>query len=91
VPDSDTLAVVVAEDAYFQWRFQVWVEPLTDTEPVSIPSVVGVNEIFRLTVCPGVRVNGQDRPLTANPAPLTVSLNRLRLALPTLVIFTACA
>jgi len=78
-------------EAYFHLRrFQVCVEVLTDTEPVSLPTAGGVNATFRSALCPGERVNGHVSALTAKPVPFTLTVETLRLEVPVLVILTAC-
>ena len=61
-PDNATVAVasVVVEEAYFhlRGRFQVCVEALTRTEPLSVPTAGGVKVTFSCALCPGERVNG---------------------------------
>ena len=66
-PDKATVAAVVVEEAYphLRWRFQVCVEALTRTEPLSVPTAGGVKVTFRNALCPGESVNGQASPLTA--------------------------
>jgi hypothetical protein len=64
-PDKATVADVVVEYPHLRRRFQVCVEALTRTEPLSVPTAGGVKVTFRSALCPGESVNGQVNPLTA--------------------------
>ena len=44
----------------------------TETIPVALPVAVGVNEAVNVVLCPAGRVNDDDNPLIAKPAPVTV-------------------
>jgi hypothetical protein len=54
------------------------------TLPVTLPDVVGANPSVKLAVCDGASVsdNGLARPLTLNPAPLSVSPEIVKLVPP---------
>ena len=43
------------------------------TLPVTAPAAVGANLTENVTVCDGVKVTGNVRPVTENPAPVTVA------------------
>jgi hypothetical protein len=70
--------VVVVVEAYLHLRcLHVCADPLTETEPMSLPTERGVNAMFRRALCPGERVNGHVSPLTAKPIPLTLTVETL--------------
>jgi hypothetical protein len=50
--------------------------------PVVLPAVVGPNVTVKLFVCEAASVNGNARPLTLNPVPLTVALEIVKLEPP---------
>jgi len=57
-PDNDTMVVVAVEDVRLPLCFQVWVNTVTDTEPLSLPTAGGLKITFRPTLCPGESANG---------------------------------
>ena len=94
-PEPDKAAVlVIVQEAYLHFRAEGssssrCVEALTETEALSIPTACGVNVTFRLALCPGESVQGQDSPLMAYPVPFTLMPEILRLLLPVFVILRA--
>jgi hypothetical protein len=62
----------------------------TDTLPAALPAVDGVNVAVKVAVCPGVRISPEDTPEALKPAPETVTLETVIVALPALVSVTFC-
>ena len=85
-PDT---AVPVPESATFAG------EPValltTETLPVTLPLTPGVNVTRRLPLLPAGIVRGTEMPLTLNAAPLTVTSERVTLAVPVFVKVINCA
>ena len=62
----------------------------TDTLPLSVPAAVGEKTTAKLRCCPAESVTGVPAPLKANPAPLSVIVEIVTLALPVFVTVTDC-
>jgi hypothetical protein len=60
------------------------------TLPVELVTVVGANVIVRVVLCPAVRLAGVVMPLPEKPVPVTLTCERLRVALPEFVIVSDC-
>ena len=86
-PETAVVAVVIVLlDFHFLEPLALGMEALADTEPLSMPVAGGVNVTLTDTLCPGERVYGNASPITAYPVPLTLTWDRLRLELPTLLM-----
>lgn len=60
----------------------------TDTLPVALPVVEGVNMAVRVAVCPAARINPEETPETAKPAPEMVTLETVMVEFPAFVSVT---
>jgi hypothetical protein len=60
------------------------------TLPVTLPDVVGANATVKLLLCAAASVRGIVMPLSLNPLPLTVALERVTLVPPVLFNCTVC-
>ena len=58
--------------------------------PAALPVADGVNVTFSAAVCPGANIVLGPAPLAPNPAPLTATLEIVRLALPAFVSVRLC-
>lgn len=63
---------------------------VTVTLPVTLPVAVGANATLNDVDCPAASVRGSERPVTLNPVPVTLSFERVTLALPVLLSVTVC-
>ena len=82
--------VIVPLDFHFLEPLALGMEALADSVPLSVPVAGGVNVTLTDTLCPGERVYGNASPITAYPVPLTLTWDRLRLELPTLLMLMVC-
>jgi hypothetical protein len=73
VPDSETLIVELPE-------FHT-----TVMAPVTEPVAVGLNAVWKVTLCPAASVKGMDIPLTEKGEPLALMREMVRLLVPVLV------
>lgn len=62
----------------------------TVTEPLSAPAAVGANKALKVSFCPADSVTGVPAPPRVKPAPLSVILEMVTLALPVLVTVIVC-
>jgi hypothetical protein len=60
----------------------------TVTLPVALPAAEGVNVAVKVAVCPAARISPEETPPAVKPAPETVTLETVMLALPALVSVT---
>jgi hypothetical protein len=60
----------------------------TETLPDALPAEAGLNVAVKVAVCPGVRISPEETPDALKPAPDTVTLETVMLALPALVRVT---
>ena len=63
---------------------------LTVIEPVDLPAMAGLSVACMVADCPGARTVPVGRPAAAKPAPATLTLEMVTLALPVLVSVTFC-
>ena len=56
-----------------------------ESDPVALPAADGANEAVRLTLCEGLTVAGNVKPVAENPVPLADTLEIFTAALPVLV------
>src|SRR5208283_3012791 len=63
---------------------------VTVTVPDRPPVVAGSNVTLKKVDCPAARVSGPVKPVTLNPAPLSLICERVTLAFPLLVTVTLC-
>ena len=61
---------------------------ITDTAPDVVPATVGAKRTLNVEDCPGARERGKASPLTEKAAPVTLTCETLRPALPVLVSAT---
>lgn len=57
----------------------------TETLPVALPAVDGINVAVRVAVCPDVRISPEETPETLKPAPETVTLEIVIVEFPAFV------
>jgi hypothetical protein len=62
----------------------------TETLPVALPEVDGVNVAVKVAICPGLRINPEDTPEALKPAPETVTFEIVMVEFPALVSVTFC-
>jgi hypothetical protein len=90
-PERTAVAVVIVLfDLHFFGPFELGMEAVADSVPLSVPVAGGVNVTLTDTLCPGERVYGNASPFTAYPVPLTLIWDKLRLEVPTLLMLTVC-
>lgn len=66
VPERTAVAVaVVLVDLHFFEPFELGMEALADSMPLTTPFAGGVNVILTFTLCPGESVYGNASPVTA--------------------------
>src|SRR5262245_57257593 len=56
-----------------------------ETLPVTAPAAVGANLTENVTVCEGLRVTGNVRPVTVKPVPVTLACEMVTFCPPVLV------
>jgi hypothetical protein len=61
-----------------------------DSEPLTLPAAVGAYCTLKFPLCPGPSVKGIARPLTLNPAPVTVACEIVKLAVPLFLTCMVC-
>jgi hypothetical protein len=62
----------------------------TDTLPVALPAVEGVNVVVKVAVCPGFIISPAETPDALKPAPETLTLETVIVELPALVSVMLC-
>jgi hypothetical protein len=60
----------------------------TETLPVAIPAIDGVNVAVKVAVCPGFRISPEDTPEALKPAPETVTFEIVMVEFPAFVSVT---
>jgi hypothetical protein len=63
---------------------------VTVTLPIKLPMVIGANVALNEADCPAASVRGSAKPVSLNPAPLTLICERDTLELPVFVRLTLC-
>lgn len=61
-----------------------------ETEPVTLPAVVGANTTLNVVLPPASIVIGRDRPFAVKPAPVTLACVIVKLAFPPFVSVIGC-
>jgi hypothetical protein len=74
----DAMAVPLAEIT----RGELGASLASETEPVAFPAEVGANTTLNVVFCPGAMLIGRVRPEVPNPAPATLALEIVTLAVP---------
>ena len=74
----DAMAVPLAEIT----KGELAASLASETEPVTVPAEVGANTTLNVALCPGAMLIGRVRPEVPNPAPTTLALEIVTLAVP---------